>query len=216
MSRWRGTAWNKRVAFCRMAISPSLFAAVASVPDDGVTAYISPAVVVVLCVVAGIGTILLLPGKREVAFRRIGGATAGHGGIALSGVDCPGPGRPIWMLPGRISGYFRPSPWSGACGWSPIPGRYIRRCISVLTIFASAGLFILMYAEFMAAALVMIYAGAILITYVFVIMLASSASAPEGKPALAALGEYDAVSREPFVASLRGICPDGGVAVRDF
>jgi len=56
----------------------------------------------------------------------------------------------------------------------------------------------------MAAALVIIYAGAILITYVFVIMLASSASVPEGKPAAAVLGEYDAVSREPFIACCVG------------
>src|SRR5436305_5171695 len=48
----------------------------------------------------------------------------------------------------------------------------------VLTVFATAGLFVLLWAEFMAAALVLIYAGAILVTYVFVIMLAAEAAPP--------------------------------------
>src|SRR5205823_4678557 len=84
----------------------------------------------------------------------------------------------------------------------------------VLTVFASAGLFVLMSAEFMAAALVLIYAGAILVTYVFVIMLASdarSSAAGTGESPGAARGsaiqqmaEYDNVSREPIVAAAIG------------
>ena len=74
----------------------------------------------------------------------------------------------------------------------------------VLTVFASAGLFILMYAEFMAAALVLIYAGAILITYVFVIMLAASAQTPGDRSPLAGLAECDVHSREPFTAACIG------------
>ena len=63
----------------------------------------------------------------------------------------------------------------------------------VLTVFASAGLFVLLWAEFMAAALVLIYAGAILVTYVFVIMLAARAGAG------GELADCDhAVSREPL------------------
>lgn len=75
----------------------------------------------------------------------------------------------------------------------------------VLTVFASAGLFILLWAEFMAAALILIYAGAILITYVFVIMLASQASSPPvaGKPMMG-LADYDNTSREPIVAAAVG------------
>jgi NADH-quinone oxidoreductase subunit J len=72
----------------------------------------------------------------------------------------------------------------------------------VLTVLASAGLFVLLEAEFMAAALILIYAGAILITYVFVIMLASQAGAPGSTARF--LSEYDAVSREPLVASVIG------------
>ena len=59
-------------------------------------------------------------------------------------------------------------------------------------------------AEFMAAALILIYAGAILVTYVFVIMLASQAhSGASGKMAEGA--EYDRVSREPGLSCLAGI-----------
>jgi len=76
-------------------------------------------------------------------------------------------------------------------------------------VMASAGLFVLLWAEFMAAALVVIYAGAILVTYVFVIMLASQAQtpAPGGKSnmgSLSAVTDYDTVSRDPLVASLIG------------
>src|SRR2546421_9650034 len=73
----------------------------------------------------------------------------------------------------------------------------------VLTVMASAGLFVLMWAQFMAAALVLIYAGAILVTYVFVIMLASEA-APAGAGMRQQLAEHDAISREPVVASAVG------------
>ncbi|MEZ6317615.1 MAG: NADH-quinone oxidoreductase subunit J [Phycisphaerales bacterium] len=44
----------------------------------------------------------------------------------------------------------------------------------ILTILATAGLLLILSAEFMAFALVIIYAGAILITYLFVIMLATA------------------------------------------
>jgi NADH-quinone oxidoreductase subunit J len=73
----------------------------------------------------------------------------------------------------------------------------------VLTVFASAGLFLLLWAEFMAAALILIYAGAILITYVFVIMLAAEATTDKTGPASGVL-EHDVVSREPVIASAIG------------
>jgi NADH-quinone oxidoreductase subunit J len=71
----------------------------------------------------------------------------------------------------------------------------------ILTVLASAGLFLLLSAEFMAFALVIIYAGAIIITYLFVIMLATQAPEP-GREHLQA--EYDTVSREPVAATTAG------------
>ena len=78
----------------------------------------------------------------------------------------------------------------------------------MLTVFATAGLFLLLYAEFMAAALILIYAGAILVTYVFVIMLAAEATPAVDKSghkvALMGLADHDAVSREPLAAAVIG------------
>lgn len=71
----------------------------------------------------------------------------------------------------------------------------------ILTVLASAGMYLLLAAEFMAFALVIIYAGAILITYLFVIMLATQAPSEEE---VDALSDYDRQSREPLVATGAG------------
>jgi NADH-quinone oxidoreductase subunit J len=54
------------------------------------------------------------------------------------------------------------------------------------------GLFLLQFAPFLAAATVVVYAGAIVVTFVFVIMLAQQAGATA----------YDQRSRQPFVATV--------------
>jgi len=74
-------------------------------------------------------------------------------------------------------------------------------------VFASAGLFVLLWAEFMAVALIIIYAGAILVTYVFVIMLAAEATPTSGP--MAGLAEHDAISREPLIACAVGFAMMG-------
>jgi NADH-quinone oxidoreductase subunit J len=71
----------------------------------------------------------------------------------------------------------------------------------ILTILSSAGLYVLLSAEFMAFALVIVYAGAILITYLFVIMLATETPTADQ---VEALSEYDRYSREPAVATVIG------------
>lgn len=71
----------------------------------------------------------------------------------------------------------------------------------IMTIIASCGMYVLLGAEFVAFALVIIYAGAILITYLFVIMLATQA--PTGDEE-GMLDETDAVAREPVVGSIIG------------
>jgi len=70
----------------------------------------------------------------------------------------------------------------------------------VMVVLASAGLFLLLQAEFMAFAMVIIYAGAILVTYLFVIMLATEPQ-PEGEQTSP---KYDRIAREPFAGSLVG------------
>ncbi len=71
----------------------------------------------------------------------------------------------------------------------------------VMVVLSSAGIFLLLEAEFMAFAVVIVYAGAILITYLFVIMLAQQTREPdqEQEPA-----EYDRYPREPAAAVFVG------------
>ena len=162
---------------------------------------LSPTMLVLICIVAAAGTYMLLPGRRPGAWRAVGGVLLLFAALMLGlslvrlaiGPDSGhGPGLFFWMfaviaLVGALRVVTHSRPVYAALYF-------------VLTVFATAGLFILLWAEFMAAALVLIYAGAILVTYVFVIMLAAS-STPGG---VAKLAEHDAVSREPLVASAVG------------
>src|SRR5205807_7496424 len=63
-----------------------------------------------------------------------------------------------------------------------------------LVVLASCGLFLLQAAPFLMVATVIVYAGAIIVTFLFVLMLAQQ----EG------LSDADARSREPFLASMTG------------
>jgi len=71
----------------------------------------------------------------------------------------------------------------------------------ILTVVSTGGLFLVLSAEFMAFALIIVYAGAILITYLFVIMLATQAP-EEGE--IEVLTEYDTQAREPLAACVVG------------
>lgn len=71
----------------------------------------------------------------------------------------------------------------------------------VMVVIATAGLFLTLDAQFIAFAMLIIYGGAILVTYMFVIMLASQPTvddSPESQP------EYDRWSREPVLAVTAG------------
>jgi NADH-quinone oxidoreductase subunit J len=164
---------------------------------------INPLAILLLCVAAGIGTVLLLPARQRGSVRKLGGAVMVASALilvsllvrAIGGSEVSGTGPYFWIfsaiaLVGAVRVITHPRPVYSALYF-------------VLTVFATAGLFILLYAEFMAAALVLIYAGAILITYVFVIMLAASAQSGDKSP-LAGLADYDVMSREPFSAACIG------------
>ncbi len=74
----------------------------------------------------------------------------------------------------------------------------------VMVVLSSAGLFLMLEAEFMAFALVIVYAGAILITYLFVLMLAQQSPSEEDAEAGVGGAEYDRVPREPLAATIVG------------
>src|SRR4051812_18269806 len=63
-----------------------------------------------------------------------------------------------------------------------------------LVVLSTCGLFLLQAAPFLMAATVIVYAGAIVVTFLFVIMLAQQAG----------LSDADQRSREPFLASVAG------------
>ncbi len=175
---------------------------------QGETVPLPPLVILLLAIVAGVGTVLLLPGAREAAMRRIGGALLIVSAIVLAAflfrwaAGDPAEG----MHKGGMNAYF----WI----FSAIALVGAMRVIThskpvysalyfVLTVFATAGLFLLLWAEFMAAALVLIYAGAILVTYVFVIMLAAEATPTSGP--MAGMSEHDVMSRDPVLAAIIGL-----------
>lgn len=64
-----------------------------------------------------------------------------------------------------------------------------------LVLLSNSGLYLLQGAEFISAATVIIYAGAIIVTFLFVIMLAQ----PRGS------ANYDRYSREPMLSCLTGV-----------
>lgn len=64
----------------------------------------------------------------------------------------------------------------------------------VLVTLAGAGLFVMLSAEFMAIVLIIVYAGAILVTYVFVLMLANTDGPSKSAPL------YDRFASQPLTA----------------
>ncbi|MDZ4829662.1 MAG: NADH-quinone oxidoreductase subunit J [Phycisphaerae bacterium] len=69
----------------------------------------------------------------------------------------------------------------------------------ILVVVSTAGMFLALQAEFMAFALIIVYAGAILITYMFVLMLAQQ-SPTESVGDVEGGTNYDRVPREPIAA----------------
>ena len=158
--------------------------------------------ILLLCVLAGVGTYMLLPSSAEASVRKIGGVLLGSAGLIVAALlvrtadRSAGGGVYFWIfsaiaLIGAVRVVTHPRPVYSALYF-------------VLTVFATAGLFVLEWAQFMAAALVIIYAGAILVTYVFVIMLAAQAQTGKDEKPLAGLAEYDIKSREPLLATAVG------------
>lgn len=64
-----------------------------------------------------------------------------------------------------------------------------------MVLLSNSGLFLLQQAEFLSAATVIVYAGAIVVTFLFVIMLAQPSGA----------ARYDHYSREPLLVTLTGL-----------
>jgi NADH-quinone oxidoreductase subunit J len=189
-----GIAFSPASPLAAADASRSILHALSAATTDAVSgadsAVLPPVLILVMCAVAGIATVMVLPARREAPIRKIGGAVLIAAALIVAAVLV----RYASHHGGGLGVYF----WAfaavalgGAVRVVTHPRPVYSALYFVLTVFASAGLFILLWAEFMAAALVLIYAGAILVTYVFVIMLASSAVPDEPGTGAAGLDEPD-------------------------
>lgn len=163
-----------------------------------VSQVIQPVALYVLLALGGVGVCLALP-RRTVNPQPIGALlAAGAGGLLLLFLGLKA-GRAA--LPNIYFYVFALIALGGGLRVITHPRPVYAALYFILTVLASAGLFVLLSAEFIAFALIIVYAGAILITYLFVIMLATQAPTEEQVEVLA---EYDAASREPLAATGAG------------
>jgi NADH-quinone oxidoreductase subunit J len=146
-----------------------------------------------------IGLYLLLPRERA-PLARLGGLLAAMGlaGFLLYLVRTVSEASPATDGPPVYFYLFAFIMIAGAVGVICQPRPVYAALYFVLVTLAGAGVFVLLMAEFMAIVLIIIYAGAILVTYVFVIMLASQGST--GGVGGTTAPEYDRRANEPFVA----------------
>jgi len=163
---------------------------------------ISPIALYLICALGAGGIALALPRRaRTKAVHSLGGLLlAASFGLAalLLGMKASGGDEPLPNL------FFYPfaAVGIGAAVRMITHKRPVYSALYfIMTIIASCGMYILLSAEFMAFALIIIYAGAILITYLFVIMLATQAPTGEDDDELT---EVDAVAREPMLACAIG------------
>jgi NADH-quinone oxidoreductase subunit J len=162
--------------------------------------FISPVVLYMACALGAAGVALALP-RRGSKLVPLGGVLiAGAAGLAAIGLGSRA-GMGGWGGVGFFFYVFAAIGLGASVRMITHPRPVYSALYFILTIIASCGLYLLLGAEFMAFALIIIYAGAILITYIFVIMLATQA--PTGTtPDM--LDEADAVGREPIVGAVLG------------
>lgn len=161
---------------------------------------INPFVLYAVIALGGVGVCLALP-RKGVNPQLLGGVLAAVAGglimlmLSIRAVREDGPEG----LPNIFFYVFAFVALGAALRVITHPRPVYAALYFILTVLATAGLFLILSAEFMAFALIIVYAGAILITYLFVIMLATQAPDEDKEEVLA---EYDTVGREPVVATL--------------
>jgi len=162
----------------------------------------------IACVAGAVGLCLMLPRGGE-----------GRGLLTVGAVIAAASLGGLWLVVGQMIEGGTELPGSVFAYYYLFSGIAIIASVRVIThtkpvysalwfvmvVLSSAGMFVLLEAAFMALAMVIIYGGAILVTYVFVIMLASEAGGQHGgqePPAGSAV--YDRFAREPLAASAVG------------
>lgn len=150
----------------------------------------SPILLIALVLLGGVGLYVALPGGRFNVGRLSLLVLAAAGGVLVAGVlsAASGESQLPWFLAFSLVSLF------GALRVITHQRPVFSALYFVLLICATCGLLVLMQATFLAAAVLAIYAGAILVTYVFVIMLAQQGQ----------IATYDRNAREPFFGCLAG------------
>lgn len=162
------------------------------------TSLASPVLLYVGCALGVLGLGLALP-RRGLSPQAIGALVAGAGlGAIFIALGVANPEH----LPNYNFYIFGAIALGASLRVISHPRPVYAALYFILTILASCGLYVLLSAEFMAFALVIVYAGAILITYLFVIMLATETPTAD---AVEALSDYDRYSREPAFAAVIGL-----------
>lgn len=157
------------------------------------TEIVSPYLLFIGLLIAGIGVVVGIP-RRRVNPQAIGAVIAGGGlGLVLISLALTNPDA----IPNLFFYVFGVIALGASFRVITHPRPVYAALFFILTILSSCGLYVILSAEFLAFALVMIYAGAILITYLFVIMLATQAPSEERVEVLA---EYDVAGRAPVMA----------------
>jgi NADH-quinone oxidoreductase subunit J len=130
---------------------------------------------------------LLLP--RESRFWRPAGIAFGVVTLCAIGFLC---GSPATTLNGALFYVFAGVAVAAAAATVTFPNPIYSALSFAIVVLSVSGLFLLRGALFLAATTVIIYAGAIVVTFLFIIMLSRH---PGNAP-------YDRNAREPFLASL--------------
>jgi NADH-quinone oxidoreductase subunit J len=144
--------------------------------------------------------LLMRPGPRGLRLAATVGGIAGFAILVVEALKRAGTdGTPETALPMIFPVVFACIGVAGAVRMITHPRPVFAALYFILVVIATAGLFLLLGAEFMAFALIIVYAGAILITYMFVLMLAQQSPSEQDGSAW-----YDRVPREAGSAVLLG------------
>ena len=154
------------------------------------------------CAIGAAGLALLMqPGKKGL---RIAGTVIALAGFAMLLVEVikrasTGDDGATTAIPPVFPVIFSFIALAGAVRMVTHPKPVFAALYFILVVIATAGMFLLLGAEFMAFSLIIVYAGAILITYLFVLMLAQQSP-------VAGVGDawYDRVPREAVSAVVVG------------
>lgn len=167
----------------------------------------SPAILYAVCVLGALGLYLVVRRPRAAGAGTRLAAVAGillglgaFGWLVIGAAESIAPGQ-VGARPGVFYIIFSLIAVAAAVRMITHKRPVYSALYFVLVVLSSAGLFLLLEAEFMAFALIIVYAGAILITYLFVLMLAQQVPDPDNP---AGQADYDVYPREPAAGAAVG------------